>query len=143
MRYKIFFVFFMGLFLFVQEAKSQVHGAVGMNFLFSDFKLGLQGRIMKDLGERFVISGTFTYYLEKSTSIAFDFDARYRLIRIGAVGFEPLLGINIRRFDEFGDTSMNAGLFMTYETDKLTVYFEPKYILDSKPVFVFSTGFYF
>ena len=143
MKYTSTIVLFIALFLCTQNAHSQINGAVGMNFLFREFKMGIQGRLMNNVGDRFILSGAFTYYLEKSTSIAFDFDGKYKLLKIGSVGFEPMLGVNIRRFDEFGDTSLNAGMFMTYEADKLKVYIEPKWILDSKPVFVLSTGFVF
>ena len=112
-------------------------------FLFREFKFGLQAKMMKEFDARFVISGAFTYYFEKNTSIAFDFDGRYKLVRIGNVGFEPLLGANIRRFGEFFDSSLNAGLFINYDANGVQVFLEPKIILDSKPVWVLTTGFVF
>lgn len=124
-------------------AHGQIRGALGMNFLFREFKFGLQAKMMKEFDERFVLSGAFTYYFEKNTSIAFDFDGRYKLIKIGNVGFEPLVGANIRRFGEFFDSSLNAGLFIDYEADGFEIFLEPKIILDSKPVWVLTTGFVF
>lgn len=125
------------------EASAQVKGAVGMNFIFREFKFGVQAKMMKEFDRKFVISGAFTYYFEKNTSIAFDFDGRYKLIKIGNVGFEPLIGANIRRFGEFFDSSLNAGLFIDYEADGFNIFLEPKLILDSKPVWVLTTGFVF
>ncbi len=138
--------------------------------LFGQFKLGLG--IAHDFDDKFSALGGklhYTvnsdyagqvgvhYFFPKSGVSAFviDTDVHFYGIKIGEVGgfhVAPLAGLNIVRFKtsagSISSSKTNLGINLGFHgnipiTDKLSIYLEPKFVLDGLDNFVLSAGVFF
>lgn len=120
----------------------------GMKFNTNNqFKaLGLNAKVVKDIGEKFDINVDIAYYLATKATWSFDFNLHYRLFNLDdKLILNPMAGINFTRTDFDKDSksvinnSLNLGVSLRVPTDKYTYYIEPQWILDNGQ-FVFSVG---
>lgn len=116
----------------------------GMKFNSNtEFKaLALNGKVGKDINEKFDANVDIAYYIESKATWSFDFDIHYKLLNLNDnFILNPVAGINFTNTSVINN-SLALGLSMRVITDQYTYYLEPKWILDNKQ-FVLSVGVLF
>lgn len=107
---------------------------------------GIQAKGIFNVAERVDIAGTFNYFFEDLTTTATEGDVHYHLIGDGdteGISISGVGGIRYTRIDEFDTTALQLGLFGIIPTESVTVYVEPKWVLDEGSGFVISGGVIF
>ncbi|MEZ4912419.1 MAG: hypothetical protein R2774_16335, partial [Saprospiraceae bacterium] len=91
----------------------------------------------------FNIHANATYYFSDDASWSLDGDLHYKLLNINDGGFvlDPFAGINFTRTSTTNN-SLNLGLFLKYQTEKMGYFLEPRWILDNNQ-FVLTVGVLF
>ncbi|MBK9254789.1 MAG: hypothetical protein IPM42_04820 [Saprospiraceae bacterium] len=135
------FLLFLTCLAFTNSAKAQVYFGGGLTFNTEQGMkaVGIQAKTDFAMNDKFTFNGSFAYYLRKETYFAIDGDLHYKFINISdKFMINPFAGINLTR-TTYTNTSLNLGVSFRFPTEKMTYYFEPKYIIDNTQ-FVFAFG---
>ena len=140
-------------FLFVSLACS-AQLKFGAGITLADFdEFGIQGKLLYDLEDKTDVpldgAATFSiYFIDPGSAWTLDLDGHYRLLTISdKVEFDPLAGIQILRVSAFGngdtDIGLNLGGHFTINTDKYTIYAQPKITIGGIDGLVLAGGIMF
>jgi hypothetical protein len=127
--------------MFLQLSYGQFYFGGGLKFnTNSEFKaLGINGKVVKKIGEKFDLNTDICYYIGSKASWSLDIDGQYRLFNINdKVLLSPMAGINFTR-TTVTNNSLSFGASAKFPTEKYTYFLEPRWILDNSQ-FVFSVG---
>jgi hypothetical protein len=140
-RKLLFTVFICSLFTFAKAQSFNL--GVGPTIAFQETTFGVQAKLAYYVNDKFHPSATYSYYFKDDTNYAVDVDARYHLFNIEEYRFSPVAGINLARISGTTRVGLNAGLFCEIQRDVISLYIEPKFVLDDVSYFVLSGGLYF
>lgn len=125
-------------------AKAQtIDFGIGPTIAFNNATFGAQAKVAYFMSDRFHPALTYSYFIADDVNYGVDLDARYQLITVEEYFISPLVGINLSRFDGETGIGLNAGLFCEIEREVISLYLEPKFVLDTESFFVLSGGIYF
>jgi len=133
----------------------QLQFGAGLALAFDNTNFGVHGKLNFPVTETLNGQGSFTYYFEKdNVSLwSIDADVHYTLTTIGEnIKLNPFAGLNITNASVsvagFGADSTNLGInlgasFIFPAGDKLTVFVEPKLVIDGISGLVVTGGILF
>lgn len=106
--------------------------------------LGLQGKAIYGIDEKFDIAGAFTFYLEDGTGFGIDIDGQYKLLNVSdKFNLYPIAGLNVTKYSTGSNFGINIGAMFDFVFESYRFYAEPKIILKDGSPIVISGGILF
>lgn len=129
----------------LQFATAQINVGIGNTLIFDGTTYGLQAKGIVNVSENWRVAPTFSYYLDSALDFGIDADVQYELFTIGDnINIFPLAGLNYLKNSVDSNIALNLGLFTDFSvSDRIRIYVEPKFIIDSNSTFVGSAGILF
>ena len=136
-------LFFFICTLSISTKGQSIDFGIGPTIAFNSATFGAQAKLAYFMTERFHPAVTYSYFIRDDVNYAVDADARFQLLNVEEYFISPLIGVNLSRFDGQTGVGLNAGIFCEIEREVISLYLEPKFVLDTDSFFVLSGGIYF